>query len=75
MPVVKKLPLPSCLSFSVWRFPSPTVAHADTNSAQRKAQKDAEKSWHKYMKQQKKSKKSQEKAMKNWNKHHQTGRR
>ncbi len=53
----------------------PAVAHAGTNSAQRKAQKDAKKSWQTYMKQQKKSKKSQEKAMKKWNKQHQTGHR
>jgi hypothetical protein len=54
------------------------VAHADTNSAQRRSQKTANKTWEKYVKQQKKQQKkelkSERKAQKNWNKHHRNGR-
>ncbi len=55
----------------------PAVAHADTNSAHRKAVKNSQKSYKKSMKQQKKAQKkaqkSQKKAMKDWNKSHRTG--
>ena len=52
----------------------PAVAHADSNSAHRKAVKNSQKSYKKSMKQQKKSQKkaqkSQKKAMKAWKKNH-----
>jgi len=52
------------------------VAHADTSSAQRTAQKNSQSSQKKYLKQQKKAQKkaqkSQKKAMNNWKKQHPT---
>jgi hypothetical protein len=55
----------------------PPITHADTNSAQQKAQKKSQKAYKKSIKQQKKAQKkatkSQKKATKDWKKHHQTG--
>ena len=67
----------ACILFVLLGLVSvPAIAHADTGSALRAAQKNSEKAQEKYMKQQrkeqKKAQKSQKKAMKNWKKQHPT---
>jgi hypothetical protein len=71
--LVKKVP--ACVLFILLGQPLfvPTVARADTNSAQPKPRNSMKKYMKHQKKEQKRAQKSQKRAVKNWKKRHQAG--